>query len=55
MIVIDNFGKVKCGQDANSLKECNPIELFAACAECGDCPIIGFGEEYMNVCVAGII
>lgn len=54
MIVIDNLANVKCGEDANSLKECNPLELFASCAECGDCPIIALGEKYWDMKLDGL-
>lgn len=54
IVVIDHNFEVQCGDHLTDLKKCDPLALYATCAECGHCPLVNFAERLDEVRLDGV-
>ena len=49
MIKIDDDGLIKCSWNGRDDYSCNTLGMFNIGQHCGDCPLIQFGFDFMDL------
>lgn len=55
MVHLDYNGVVYCDELSGHCKECDFFDLFKVNANCGNCPLTNFGEQFIDAKLEGTL
>ncbi len=55
MVHLDYNGVVYCDEIGGHCRVCDFLGLFSTNAQCGNCPLTNFGEQFINVSFYGAL